>query len=181
MKKNIFTRLLAVTLCGMMVLTGCGSPKSEEKTEVQDTEANAESEDDGEETARTGKGITIRMLTRASGSDSSVILWDECKKIFQEKYPDITLQDESINDGTAFDNQFKADIASGNIADVIEWPGLSVMKPYAESGVFLDITEVINNDEDIKKIFSTFKSDLYTTCRQNTGSLDFTGFPLLLV
>ena len=43
MKKNIFTRLLAVTLCGMMVLTGCGSPKSEEKTEVQDTEANAES------------------------------------------------------------------------------------------------------------------------------------------
>ena len=25
------------------------------------------------------------------------------------------------------------------------------------------------------------KSDEYTTCRQNTGSLDFTGFPLVLV
>lgn len=150
MKKNIFNSLLAVTLCGMIVLTGCGNPKSEENTTVQDAEQNTESDDAGEETGRTGKGITIRMLTRASGSDSSVILWDKCKKEFQEKYPDITLQDESINDGTAFDNQFKADIASGNVADVIEWPGLSVMKPYAESGVFLDMTEVINNDEDIK-------------------------------
>lgn len=25
------------------------------------------------------------------------------------------------------------------------------------------------------------KSDEYTTCKQNTGSLDFTGFPLVLV
>ena len=40
MKKNIFNSLLAVTLCGMIVLTGCGNPKSEENTTVQDAEQN---------------------------------------------------------------------------------------------------------------------------------------------
>lgn len=151
MKKNIFSRLLAVTLCGMMVLTGCSSPKTEENTAVEaDGQKNTEGEEAEEESERTGKGITIRMLTRTSGADSAVPILEACKKEFQERYPDITFQDESINDSVAFDNQFKADIASGNVADVIEWPGLSVMKPYAESGVFLDMTEVIEQDEDIK-------------------------------
>ena len=35
--------------------------------------------------------------------------------------------------------------------------------------------------QSVRGADAEFKPNLYTTCRQNTGSLDFTGFPLLLV
>lgn len=99
---------------------------------------------------KTGEGITIRLLTRMSGADSGTLLKEAILAEFQEKYPDITIQDESINDSNGFTNQFKTDIASGNVADIIQWPGVSIMKQYADTGVFLDLTDLIAETPDIK-------------------------------
>lgn len=99
---------------------------------------------------KTGEGITIRLLTRMSGADSATALKESVIAEFQEKYPDITIQDESTNDSNSFTNQFKTDIASGNVADIIQWPGISIMKEYADTGVFLDLSELINETSDIK-------------------------------
>lgn len=99
---------------------------------------------------KTGEGITIRLLTRMSGVDSGTALKESVIAEFQEKYPDITIQDESTNDSNSFTNQFKTDIASGNVADIIQWPGISIMKEYADTGVFLDLDELINETPDIK-------------------------------
>ena len=103
-----------------------------------------------EETERTGEGITIRLLTRMSGTDSSVVMLEELKAAFLEKYPDITFQDESVSDSNAFNNQFKTDIASGNVADIIQWPGICIMKEYAENNVFLDLSDLIAETEDVR-------------------------------
>lgn len=99
---------------------------------------------------KTGEGITIRLLTRMSGADSGTALKEAVIAEFQEKYPDITIQDESTNDSNSFTNQFKTDIASGNVADIIQWPGISIMKEYADTGVFLDLTDLIDETADIK-------------------------------
>lgn len=99
---------------------------------------------------RTGAGITIRLLTRMSGADSNTPILEAVIKEFQEKYPDITIQDESVNDSDAFNSQFKTDIASGNVADIIQWPGISIMKEYAANNVFLDLSDLIAQSEDVK-------------------------------
>jgi ABC-type glycerol-3-phosphate transport system substrate-binding protein len=96
-----------------------------------------------------GEKITIRLLTRMSGAEASVFLLEQAKREFSAKYPDVIIQDESKNDSNAYTQQFVTDIASGNIADVFTWPGISIMKDYAINGVFLDISELIKNDPDV--------------------------------
>ena len=36
------------------------------------------------------------------------------------------------------------------MADIIQWPGISIMKEYADTGVFLDLTDLIAETPDIK-------------------------------
>ena len=104
-----------------------------------------------EAVTKTGEGITIRLLTRMSGADNGTKLKEQVIEEFQEKYPDITIQDESTNDSNSFTTQFKTDIASGNVADIIQWPGISIMKEYADTGVFLNIADLVDETADIKE------------------------------
>lgn len=152
MRKKIAVLLTAaLAAAGLSACGGNGSDNSgggqdtESKAGTSKEEAKTDSEKDGG-----GEDITIRLLTRMSGADSGTKLKEEVIKEFQEKYPDITIQDESTNDSNSFTNQFKTDIASGNVADIIQWPGISIMKEYADTGVFLDLTDLIAETPDIK-------------------------------
>lgn len=152
MRKKIAVLLTAaIAAAGLSACGGNGSDNSgggqdtESKAGTSKEEAKTDSEKDGG-----GEDITIRLLTRMSGADSGTKLKEEVIKEFQEKYPDITIQDESTNDSNSFTNQFKTDIASGNVADIIQWPGISIMKEYADTGVFLDLTDLIAETPDIK-------------------------------
>ena len=104
-----------------------------------------------ETSTKTGEGVTIRLLTRMSGADNGTKLKEQVIEEFQAKYPDITIQDERTNDSNSFTTQFKTDIASGNVADIIQWPGISIMKEYADTGVFLNIADLIDETPDIKE------------------------------
>ena len=127
MKKRIALLLAAIMAAGSF--TGCGGTGSQDNSGTTgDNEETSSSE--GE---KTGEGITIRLLTRMSGADSGTQLKEEVLAEFQEKYPGITIQDESTNDSNSFDTQFRTDIASGNVADIIQWPGISIMKEYADT------------------------------------------------
>ena len=151
MRKKIAVLLAAVmasaglSACGGNTDAGSGGQDAESKTETKTDEAKTDSEKEG-----SGEEITIRLLTRMSGADSGTKLKEEVLQEFQEKYPDITIQDESTNDSNSFTNQFKTDVASGNVADIIQWPGISIMKEYADTGVFLDLTDLIAETPDIK-------------------------------
>jgi ABC-type glycerol-3-phosphate transport system substrate-binding protein len=94
--------------------------------------------------------ITLRLLTRMSGAESGTALLEQVKREFKEKYPDVIIQDESKNDSNAFTQQFVTDIASGNVADILQWPGISIMKEYAQTGVFLDLKDLVNSSPDVK-------------------------------
>lgn len=150
MRKKI-TKKVALLMAAMMAATSISACGQEEKTQPEEkqTEEKAAAENDSNE--KTGEGITIRLMTRMSGADSGTKLKEEVLAEFQEKYPDITIQDESTNDSNSFTTQFKTDIASGNVADIIQWPGISIMKEYADTGVFLDLTDLINETPDIKE------------------------------
>lgn len=156
MEKSMKTKIAMLLAAVMTVssLAACGSGGgTEEKTGSGSTANGSGMEAGGEniDGEKTGKGITIRLLTRMSGADGGTKLKEDVLAEFQAKYPDITIQDESTNDSNSFTNQFKTDIASGNVADIIQWPGISIMKEYADTGVFMDLTELINKTPDIKE------------------------------
>lgn len=161
MRKKIAVLLAAVmasaglSACGGNQDTDSGSQNTESKTETKTEEAKTDSGKEGN-----GEEITIRLLTRMSGADSGTKLKEEVIQEFQEKYPDITIQDESTNDSNSFTNQFKTDIASGNVADIIQWPGISIMKEYADTGVFLDLTDLIKETPDINDNVDTTLLDM---------------------
>ena len=152
MSKGMKKRIALLMAAAMTVsgLASCGG-STEEDSSQKSEESTVNEESSTGEGEKTGEGITIRLLTRMSGADSGTQLKEEVLAEFQEKYPDITIQDESTNDSNSFDTQFKTDIASGNVADIIQWPGISIMKEYADSGVFLDLTDLINETPDIKE------------------------------
>ncbi|MDR0599049.1 MAG: extracellular solute-binding protein [Treponema sp.] len=129
MKKQMRAGLIFVILAGVFFACGNKQPTSD---------------------TRTGKGITIRVLTRMSGEDSGTPILEDVIRIFKQKYPDITIQNASVNDSNAFTQQFMTDNASGNTADIIQWAGVSILKEYAETGTFLDLTDLINSSPDIK-------------------------------
>lgn len=145
MKKRM--ALLMASVMTVSSLSACGSGGTEKEHPEKETEKKEESST----TEKTGEGITIRLMTRMSGADSGTKLKEEVLAEFQKKYPDITIQDESTNDSNSFTTQFKTDIASGNVADIIQWPGISIMKEYADTGVFLNLTDLINETPDIKE------------------------------
>lgn len=163
MKRRFLSILLAAVMPASLLI-GCGSStgtdtattdmtaaaatSAQATTEQASTEASSSGTTTTEE--KTGKGITIRLMTRMSGEDASTEVIDEVKNAMMEKYPDLTIEDDSVNDSNAFDDTFKTDIASGNVADIIQWPGTGIMHDYAQQGVFLDLTDLINGDEDIK-------------------------------
>ncbi len=150
MKKNVKEKIAMFLIASMVMsfFTACGG--GNDNTPSGNSAPSTSTDSTSSDSAKTGKGITIRLLTRMSGVDNATKLKEDVLAEFQEKYPDITIQDESTNDSNSFTNQFKVDIASGNVADIIQWPGISIMKEYADSGVFLDLTELINETLDIK-------------------------------
>ncbi len=164
MKKKLAILLTAAMTVGSLTACGGGgntaangadNSTGEDKPAVKASESKEDTNEATNDVAasgeKTGEGITIRLLTRMSGADSGTKLKEDVIAQFQAKYPDITIQDESTNDSNSFTNQFKTDIASGNVADIIQWPGVSIMKEYADTGVFLDLTDLIESTPDIKQ------------------------------
>lgn len=164
MKKKLAILLTAAMTVGSLTACGGGgntaangadNSTGEDKPTVEASESKEDTNEATNDVAasgeKTGEGITIRLLTRMSGADSGTKLKEDVIAQFQAKYPDITIQDESTNDSNSFTNQFKTDIASGNVADIIQWPGVSIMKEYADTGVFLDLTDLIESTPDIKQ------------------------------
>ena len=154
MRKKI--AMLMATVMAFSGLAACGSGGGTEAKSGSGSSSSGSSANGGvtgksSDGEKTGKGITIRLLTRMSGADSGTKLKEDVFAEFQAKYPDITIQDESTNDSNSFTNQFKTDIASGNVADIIQWPGISIMKEYADTGVFLDLSGLIDATPDIKE------------------------------
>lgn len=144
--------LLAATCIAGFALTGC------QKSDNTSTSSGASS---------TPQKITLRFMTRMSGTDAGTAYYKDIIAQFQKKYPNVTIQDESLNDETSFNNKMKTDIASGKMADLIMYPGIANLVQYAKNGVFMNLQPVLDADPTWKSSFdglqNTFDLTAYGT------------------
>lgn len=123
-KKTLLTSLLAAS----MVL-GCTVPG---------TAVMAEEEHEP---------VTIRVLTRWTGADSMTPLFQDVKESFMEKYPWITIQDDSINEESAYLNVLSTAIATGDMPNIFYVPTVMGCLEYAKSGLLLDASTLFEDEE----------------------------------
>ena len=91
------------------------------------------------------EAITIRVLTRYSGSDPDVPIWEEAKSEFMAANPGIIIQDDSVNQEAAYNNKLKTDIATGNLPNFFYDPGVVSWVKYAENGLIMDVSEMMED------------------------------------
>lgn len=91
--------------------------------------------------------VTIRVLTRWTGTDSMTPLFQEIKESFQEEYPWITIQDDSINEESAYLNVLSTAIATGDMPNIFYIPTVMGCLEYAKSGLLLDVSTLFEDEE----------------------------------
>lgn len=129
---KIGTALLLATVT-MIGAVGCGS--STPKTP---------SIEDGSPT--TSK-VKLRVLTRYAGNiTAEEKTFIKRLEEFQAQNPDIEIINESVNDETAFNNKFKTDVATGELANIFLSYGGAAFEEYAASGLVYNLDEEFKND-----------------------------------
>ncbi len=113
----------------------------------------------------TKEEVTIRLLSRYTGTDATTESWNEDLKIFQEMYPYIKIQDESVNQPEAYDNKIKVGFATGDLPNVFYIAQIASLPEYAKNGMLMDVTEIMEDKEwfdgFIDGIFETFNFEAY--------------------
>ena len=91
--------------------------------------------------------VTIRVLTRWTGTDSMTPLFQEIKEGFMEEYPWITIQDDSVNEESAYLNVLNTAIATGDMPNIFYVPTVMGCLEYAKSGLIMDVSQLIEDTE----------------------------------
>ncbi|MEG1516062.1 MAG: extracellular solute-binding protein [Clostridia bacterium] len=89
--------------------------------------------------------VTIRVLTRYTGTDATTPVFQEMIRTFMEKNPNITIQDDSVNEEAAYNNKLMTAIATGDIPNIFYLPGLMSGVEYAKNGVIMDVSELMED------------------------------------
>lgn len=117
------------------------------------------------ESAEEHEPVTIRVLTRWTGADSMTPLFQEIKESFMEKYPWITIQDDSINEESAYLNVLSTAIATGDMPNIFYIPTVMGCLEYAKSGLLLDVSTLFEDsdwyDGFNEGVFSAFDYSSY--------------------
>lgn len=137
MKKTI-SMLLAAAMTVSMGVSVYAEEDAPKKALEQSTE-------DGEQLCG-GREVTISVLTKDAINDARGIANTKIFDMFMEKYPNITIVDESVT-GTAFDEKFTTAIASGNAPDFIQNYGVAQIWPLVEQGKIVDLQPFMDADK----------------------------------
>ncbi|HJC91606.1 MAG TPA: extracellular solute-binding protein [Candidatus Mediterraneibacter excrementigallinarum] len=130
--RNKAKRITAAALTGVMalgLLAGCGSSGS------------GSGSDSGEQ-------VTIRLLTRMSGTSPQVGIWNDILDEFKEKHPEVTIIDDSQSDESAYNNVLSTDIASGEMANIFRIQGVANLGEYIDNGMILDLQPYLDEDPE---------------------------------
>ncbi len=101
----------------------------------------------GSKDAGTGtEQVTIRLLSRWSGTDSNAPIWQAAQKEFMAANPNVKIVDESVNEENAYNNKFKTDLATGNLPAVFGVNGILLGAEYAKNGLLLDVSPYMAAD-----------------------------------
>lgn len=144
MKKKMLSIFMAMILC-TGILSACSNTSNGNKSNEASgtTQENATNETESEE------GITIRLLTRLTGTRETVpayAVWADVIDEFKEKHPGVEVVDESQGDEASFNSIMATDLASGTVANIFAVNGVTKLGEYIDNGVILNLEPYIKDD-----------------------------------
>lgn len=150
MKYRAFLYGLLVAL--MLVVTACsGQPQQTPSPQVdQPSQAAAEEEvPAGEPAGEVNTELSGKIVWAYPGEEVDLRMRPEIVKMFNEKYPNITVEEQPVPpDG--YDTQILASISAGTPPDVFI-SGDVFVAPYIENQVAEDLTPYLENDPDLSE------------------------------
>ncbi len=139
MKKKILSILMSTVMMSAL-LAGCGAAQTAEPTPAQqETTTETAATEEAVAPADTSEAITITYANfNASGGNEATL--DSMYKAFHEKYPNITVEIETI----AYDDYFttmQTRISGGNAPDCFEM-NIENFGAYASKGLLADLSDI---------------------------------------
>ncbi len=151
MKKSALLKAFNFVLVLMLLgatLAACSGGSNKESA-AQATK-NTEGSDNAAATDSTQKKdpeVTIRILTRYSGTDPQAPYLKEMMEQFTKLHPNVKFQDDSISEEAAYNNKLKADIATGNLPNMFIIYGSAPLAEYAKNGLLMDVSPLLEDKE----------------------------------
>lgn len=102
----------------------------------------------GENGGKEDEKITIRLLTRMSGTSHQVEIYNDVINEFKEKHPEVEIVDDSQGDEAAYNNILKTDMSSGTMANIFRIQGVANLGKYIDEGYIADITPFLEEDKE---------------------------------
>ncbi|MBZ4644588.1 MAG: raffinose/stachyose/melibiose transport system substrate-binding protein [Petroclostridium sp.] len=143
MKKSKLLKVVSLVLTIFIVLTllvACGGTNEKKATPQENSK-------DSTDEKTTQKEVTIRLLTRYAGADPQTPYLKEMIEEFQKLHPNVKFQDDSIAEEAAYTNKLKTDIATGNLANMVQMYGSAPLAEYAKNGILMDISPLLEDKE----------------------------------
>lgn len=138
--KRVLLLLFVLIMAMSLVLTGCDNKtpqKEADAPKVEDKETEANKDNNAEEKdAEKAEPVTVTFANFSGGGDTQVHL-DAMIDAFQDKYPNITIESETIGFGEYF-TQLQTRIASGTAPDCYEL-NYENFVAYASKDILLEI------------------------------------------
>ena len=91
--------------------------------------------------------ITITTLTRWSGTDAQTDFWQNYCANFEKENPNTKINDISVNEEASFNNKFRTMLATGDVPNFFQMPGIASLVKYAESKIIADVTPLFADKE----------------------------------
>jgi raffinose/stachyose/melibiose transport system substrate-binding protein len=153
MKRAISIFLALMLLVSVISLAGCGSTGEKAGDQVSSNDGSSKGAESVKEEAKKDEKVTITILTRWVEETPASKAFTERVKLFQEQNPNITIDNQSINDEPSFNAKLKSGIATDNVPDVFQNYGAMAFKEYVKNGVVQDISKDLEADKEWKDGF----------------------------
>lgn len=105
--------------------------------------------------------VTIRLLTRMSGTSPQVDVYNEIIDEFKADYPDVEIVDESQAEEGAFNNKLKVGLASGDLAHIYRVQGVASLGEYIDNGLVMNMEPILEEDSEWAEDFTEGALEFY--------------------
>ncbi|HEY5584655.1 MAG TPA: extracellular solute-binding protein [Ruminiclostridium sp.] len=145
LKRKISMALAVAMSVSMLSIAGCGSSSNSGTDTAKSSVTTSASESTK---SQVDEKVTIRILTRLSSNQPNAVAFKDRVKEFGEKNPNITIEDQSIEDEASFTTKFKTGVASGDVPEMFQTYGGAAFSEYAKNGVAADLSTDLDTDKE---------------------------------
>lgn len=134
-KRGKLFGLIGVSMA--LLVTGCGSASNNGAAQGNNGESGGSSP------------VTIRLMNSLTGSQPEALVFEPLIEKFDQENPDINVRVETAA-GNSIREKLLAEVAANNTPDLFVHWGVRRTENYLKEGKIADLTELINNDEEVK-------------------------------